>query len=309
VLVNALPTPRGTCATLNANLPPDHHIVQSTPISYLTPISAIPRTPHQNTFPDSILQDLRNIAPTHLTWDTQHGTLTYTPSPASHLPLPNPLVNYSPSSPRFVDVGSGNGEPMGLGLLPSPISSDSSDSSSDCTAFDHRFGVTLHPLIALNPLEGNLIDWHVSDPARMARHVEDDDTFLANANQSATTPPTHTLHIDICFLDQPGVRWNWEPITINKRRSIRITDILHSIHDYFQTQLTHAEYDAIKSHGKRNSRIVANSFRERVTLQPSTDMRDEAYHGGLRRVDCLGSCKIFAGLWVEGLQLTLGLRQ
>jgi len=94
---------------------------------------------------------------------------------------------------------------------------------------------------------------------------------------------------------------------MSKRRPIRIADIFHAIHGYFQVQLTHAEYDIIKSHGKRNSRIVANSWRGRVS-QSDDEARSAVFLGGLRRVDCLGSCKNFAGLWVEGSQLKLGLR-
>jgi hypothetical protein len=94
---------------------------------------------------------------------------------------------------------------------------------------------------------------------------------------------------------------------MNKPRSIRVTDVLHAIHQYFQVQLTHSEYDIIKSHGRRNARIVANSWRERVT-NSDVGVRSAVYYGGLRRVDCLGSCKNFAGLWVEGSQLKLGLR-
>jgi hypothetical protein len=142
----------------------------------------------------------------------------------------------------------------------------------------------------------------------MVRHVADDAHFLANAGAPATNPPTNTLRIDLCFIDQPGVRWNWEPITMSKARPIRIADVFHAIHNYFQLQLTHPEYDIIKSHGKRNTRIVANSWRERVAEQPDTDAQSRVFHGGLRRVDCLGSSKIFAGLWVEGSQLKLGLR-
>ena len=95
---------------------------------------------------------------------------------------------------------------------------------------------------------------------------------------------------------------------MRKPRPIRVADILHAIHGYFQIGLTHDEYDIIKSHGKSNSRIVARSWRERVASQFDEEARSAVFYGGLRRVDCLGSCKIFAGLWVEGSQLKLGLR-
>ena len=95
---------------------------------------------------------------------------------------------------------------------------------------------------------------------------------------------------------------------MRKYGPIRIADVLHEIHDYFQRQLTEAEYDIIKSHGKRNARNVEKSWRERVALQLDDGAWYATYHSGLRRVDCLGSCKIFSGLWVEGSQLKLGLR-
>lgn len=95
---------------------------------------------------------------------------------------------------------------------------------------------------------------------------------------------------------------------MRKPRPIRIADVLHAIHDYFQLQLTRAEYDIIKSHGKPNARIVERSWRERVSSELNDVIRNQVYSGGLRRVDCLGSCNIFAGLWVEGSQLRLGLR-
>ena len=95
---------------------------------------------------------------------------------------------------------------------------------------------------------------------------------------------------------------------MRKPRPIRIADIFHAIHDYFQLQLTHAEYEIIKSYGKANSRIVVRSWRERVASEVDDGIRNQVHYSGLRRVDCLGSCKIFAGLWVDGSQLKLGLR-
>lgn len=308
--VNALPvfTQTPTCVTQNVDLPLVHPIVQITHTPYFTPLSAIPPTPHQNTFPNSILQDLGNIAPTQYTWDTPRGALTWTPAPTSN-PLPNPFADSTPCSPRIVDVGNGDDGSTGLGLIPGPISSDSSN-SSDCSDHDNPFGVRLHQFFTSNgpSPEGTPIVWNVSDPTNMARCIVDDPAFLRVAHQPVTNPSTNTLLIDFCFIDQPGLQWNWEPITIRKPRPIRITDVLHAIHDYFQLQLTHSEYDNIKAYGKRNARIVANSWRERVSSQLDSEEQSEVFHGGLRRVDCLGSCKNFAGLWVEGSQLKLGLR-
>jgi len=259
-------------------------------------------------FPGTILQDLGNIPPTLCVWNTTHGALTWTPAPTSHPPLHNPSADPTPLSPIIANAGNGDDWSTGLGLVPS-LSSDSSDSSSNCPDPDHRFGITLHPFLASSgtSLEESPIEWNVSDHADMARYVRNDPAFLAIAHEPATNPPTNTLRIGFCFIDQPGVRWNWEPITISKPRSIRITDIFHAIHKYFQLQLTRSEYDIIKAYGKRNSRIVANSWRDRVS-QSDDEAQDAVYHGGLRRVDCLGSCKNFAGLWVEGSQLKLGLR-
>ena len=142
----------------------------------------------------------------------------------------------------------------------------------------------------------------------MARFVVDDAAYLARVREPATNPPKKTLRIDFCFIDQPGMLWNWEPITIRKARDIRVADVIHAIHNYFHIQLTHSEYDIVKSYGKRNARIVANSWRERVALQSGDEAQSTVYHGGLRRVDCLGSCKNFMGLWFEGSRLKLGLR-
>ena len=95
---------------------------------------------------------------------------------------------------------------------------------------------------------------------------------------------------------------------MRKARPIRIADVFHAIHDYFQRQLTHPEWDIINSHGKRNAKIVAYSWRERIASQPDVDAQLQVRESGLRRVDCLGSSKIFAGLWVDGSRLKLGLR-
>ena len=309
--VNALPvyTPIATCVTINADLPPIHPTVQTNHTPYLAPLSAIPYTSGPKAIPDSILQDLGNVAPTQYIWNTPHGALTYTPAHPSHPPLPNSLADLSPCSPRIVDVGAGGGNNVfaGPGCIPSPIPSDPSDSSSDCSDPDHFM---LHPLLASNDFQlGEMqIEWNVSAAPDMARHVQDDRYFLANADAPATEPPTRTLRIEFCFIDQPGIQWNWDPITMRKLRPIRIADVLHAIYDYFQLQLTHDEYDIIKSYGKRNARIVANSWRERIASQPDTEAQSQVFHGGLRRVDCLGSSKIFAGLRVDGSQLELGLR-
>ena len=142
----------------------------------------------------------------------------------------------------------------------------------------------------------------------MVNHALGDASLITNAREPATNPPTSTLHIELYFIDQPGVKWNWEPITVRKRRSIRIVDIFHSIHDYFQTQLTHAEYDVIKSYGGQNANILKDSWLERIKSHPDIETQTAVYYAGLMRVDCLGSSKKFAGLWVDGSQLKLGLR-
>jgi len=142
----------------------------------------------------------------------------------------------------------------------------------------------------------------------MVRHVENDAGFLRSVCEPATDPPTHTLSIEIYFIDQPRARWNWEPITTRKAHPIRIADVFHAIHDYFQRQLTHPEWDIIKSHGKRNAKIVAHSWRERIDSQLDTEAQLRVRESGLRRVDCLGSSRIFAGLCVDGSRVKLGLR-
>jgi hypothetical protein len=152
------------------------------------------------------------------------------------------------------------------------------------------------------------IEWNVSQPVDLVKHVRGSGYFCANASEPASNPPTNTLRIDLFFVDQPRVEWNWEPIITKKARPVRIVDVFHAIRDYFQLQLTRAEYDVIKSHGKANSRIVANSWRERIAQSETEAQSSQVFHGGLRRVDCLGSSKIFAGLSVEGSKLILSLR-
>ena len=309
--VNTFPgyTPATPCVTLRAE-PPVIPPVHIGPTPRAPPLSAIPQTPYQNIVPNSIFQDLGNITPTQYIWNTPHGSLVYTPAPASAPLPPNPLPNTGVYPSRIVDLGDGNDESIGLGLIPSPISSDTSDLSADRTIFDRCSGITLNPLLAPNhrlPQETQ-VEWDVSEPVDRARHVLDDARFVASANEPATNPPTNNLRIEFHFIDNPGTKWNWEPITIRKPRSIRITDVFHAIHDYFQTQLTHAEYDVIKSHGKSNARIVRDSWNGRVNSQPEGGARSSVYYGGPRRVDCLGSSKKFAGLWVDGSLLKLGLR-
>ena len=279
----------------------------------MAPLSAIPHTPQQTAVPDSILHGLGHIAPTQYIWNTPQGALTYTPAPVSHLLLPNPLADLSPCSPHVLDVDDGYDGGMGLGVVPGvigPIPSDSSDSSSDCSDPNHQFGFTLDRWLASDCLlsRGTSIEWDVSEPVDMVRDVRDDAGFLGSANAPATDPPVHTLCIDLCFIDQPGVRWNWEPITMRKARPIRVADVFHSIHEYFQRQLTHSEWDIIRSYGKRNAKIVAYSWRDRVDSEPDTRSQLRVRESGLRRVDCLGSSKNFAGLWVEGSRVKLGLR-
>lgn len=276
---------------------------------YLAQLSVVPQTPRQNAVADTILHDLGHITPTQYIWNTPHGALTYTPAPASHLLLPNPLADRSPCSPGPIDIGDGNDGPAGLGVIPSRFSSDSSDSSSDCSDPDHRSGIILNPFVSnYQPLGETPIKWNVSEPADMARHVLDGAGFLANMGAPATNPPANTLRIEFYFVDQPGAQWNWEPILVKKARPIRVVDLFHEIHRYFQRQLTYPEWDVINSYGKRNSRIVAKSWRERVASQLDTEAQSRVFHGGLKRVDCLGSAKTFAGLWVEDSRVMLGLR-
>jgi hypothetical protein len=208
------------------------------------------------------------------------------------------LANPGSSSSSIIDVGDGDDKPRGLGLIPSIISSDSSDSSSD----DHQSEFALNPLLAA------LIEWNVSEAIDRVRYVLNDADLTANAIEPATNPPTNTLSVELHFLDHPGVKWNWEPITIRKHRPVRISDVFHEIHDYFQTQLTHGEYDIIKSYGKANGRIVRDSWRERLYSQQGGEAQSVVYNGGLRRVDCLGASKNFAGFCVDGSQLKLRLR-
>lgn len=287
-------TATATRATPNPELPTVHSTGQITPLS-------TSRTFGQRTVPGSVLQDLGNITPTQYTWNTPYGVLTYAPAPTSAL-LPNPLAD--------LDAGNGDEGPTDPGLIQTPISSDTSDSSSISSDHVLRSGVALNPFLASNcylPRE-TPVEWNVSEPVETARHILGESSFVANAHEPATNPPATTLHIELYLIDQPGVKWNWEPITVRKRRPIRIVDVFHSIHDYFDTQLTHAEYDIIKSHGTENAKIVRDSWRERISSQPEGDARSAVYSGGLRRVDCLGSSKKFAGLWVEESQLKLSLR-
>ena len=309
-MINAPPvyTPATTCVTLTPELVPVHSTGQINHPPYLPPPSAIPRSPCQNTVPDSIFQDLGNIAPARYTWNTPYGVLTYTPTPTSAL-LPNTVAGPTSRPLRIVDVGSENDGSPGLGLIPSPISSDTSD-ASDCPTNGHRSGVALNPFLGSNcflPKE-TPIEWNVSEPVEMVRHGLGDASFIAHAHEPATNPSTTTLIIELSFVNQPDAKWNWEPITIRKNRPIRIVDVFHSIHDYFKTQLTPSEYDVIKSHGSQNARILRDSWRERVNSQPEGEAQSLVYFGGLRRIDCLGSSRNFAGLWVDGSQLKLGLR-
>ena len=302
-------TPTATCISLNADLPsvlhPAYRTVQTVHTPRSAPPSVVPRTPRQNAGADSILPDLRNIPPTRYVWEIPQGTLTLTPNSTLHFPPRNSVPNLRRYSSRIVDLGDGDDEPMGLGLIPIP--SNSSDSSSNCSDLDRRLGIQLHPLLASNRRpEGTHIKWNVSEPVDMARHTLNDTTFLASA--PATEPPANELRVHFYFFNEPMVRRNWDPITMRKRHPIRIADVLHAIHDYFQMQLTRSEYDIIKSHGERNTRIAANSRRGRVISEFEGDMRSTISCDGFRRVDCLGSSKIFAGLWVEGSQLKLGLR-
>lgn len=301
-VVDAFPgyTPTTTCTTLNVDQYPAHSTVQISPAPYLASLPVIPHTPDQSAVPCSILQNLGGIAPTQYTWNTPHGALTYTPAPTSMLPLPHSLPNPGSCFASIVDVRGGDGKPTGPSLIPSLISSDTSD-PSDSSSDDRRSGVALNPVLA------TVIEWNVSEPVDTAKCVLDDTDFTASASEPATDPPTNKLCIELDFVDHPGVKWNWEPITIRKSRTIRIADVFHAIHNYFQTQITHAEYDIIKSHGKANGRIVRDSWRERLRSHPVGETQCEVYCGGLRRVDCLGSSKNFAGLWVDGSQLRLRL--
>lgn len=267
----------------------------------MAPLSPFPHTPDQGAVPDSILQDLGGIAPTQYTWNTPQGALTYTPAPTSALSMPNPLANPGSCLSTTINLWDGDNKPTSPGVIPSPFSSNASD-SSDPPPRDHR------PEIVLNPLLMTAIEWDVSEPVDRARHLIADETFLASASEPATDPPTNTLRIEPHFLDQSGAKWNWEPITIRKGRPIRITDVLYAIHDYFQTQLTRGEYEIIKSHGKANVKIVRDSWRERFGSQPVGEAQLAVRNAGLRRVDCLGSSKNFVGLWVDGSRLKLSLR-
>ena len=215
--------------------------------------------------------------------------------------MPNALASLSPRSATIFGLGDGDGNPTSPGLIPSPISSDASG------LFDRSLDGRLLG-IALNPLLTTAIEWNVSHPVDRVRHALDDAAFIANVSEPATNPPISTLCVELHFFGYSGVTWNWDPITIRKRRPVQITDLFHAIYDYFQTPLTRGEYDIIKSHGKANAKIVRDSWRERVASQAVGAAQTAVYHGGLRRVDCLGSSKHFVRLWVDESQLKLGLR-
>jgi hypothetical protein len=185
-----------------------------------------------------------------------------------------------------------------------------SDTPTDASDSGHWSRAALHPLLASDALlpRETAIEWNVSESVDKARHVVYHEDLIARANEPATNLPTNTLTIELCFIDQPNVKWKWDPILIQKRRAIRVADVFLAIYDYFQTQITRSEWDAVKSYGKPNSRIVRDSWRERADSQSGEEARSIVYNGGLRRVDCLGSSRVFSGLWVDGSGLKLGLR-
>ena len=293
---------------MHPDLPPARYTAPTNHTPYSAPLSALPQTPHQNAFPDSILQSLGDVVPSQYIWDTPHGALAYTPAPGSTLPLPNPLADFGQPSPWIAGVEDENGETTGF--IPTPFSPASSDSSLDYADSGHRSRITLHPLLVSNALlPGETpIEWNVSEPIDAARHVLDDAAFVASAREPATNPPTHTLRIELSFAGQPSVKWNWEPINIRKTRPIRIADVLHAIYRYFQKPLTPAEFDIVKSYGRSNEKIVVRSWQDRSNSQYGDAARLAMYYAGLKRVDCLGSSKIFSGLQVDGTHLNLSLR-
>jgi hypothetical protein len=302
-----VPTPTATCVTQNVGVPPVHPAVQTTHAPYLVPLSPTPRTPHRNTFLEPISQDLGNTTPTQYIRDSPRGALTRTPVPTPRPSPLSPLEEFSPHSyfPPIVERGENDG-PTGLELIPNPTPSNSFFSYSDP---DHRPGTTLRPSIPSNNLssKGTSVEWNFPDPADMARH---NSTFIARAHEPATNPSTKTLRIDFRPTDQPEARW--EPIIMTMSRPIQIADVLRKIRGYFQEQPTQPECDTIQSHGKRNTRTVENSWRERVDApsQVSHGARSAIHCGSIRCVGCLGSYKNqVVGLWVQGPQLKLAWRE
>ena len=119
----------------------------------------------------------------------------------------------------------------------------------------HQLGFTLDRLLGFDclPPSETSNEWNVSDPVCTVRHVENGAEFLRSAHRSRLR--TIQLSIEPYFIDQPGARWNWEPIAMRKAHLIRITGVFHAIHDYFQRQPTHPERHIIKSLGNATRRL------------------------------------------------------
>jgi hypothetical protein len=110
----------------------------------------------------------------------------------------------------------------------------------------------------------------------------------------ATNPPTSQMQVICAGAVEPWIDY-WGPIVIEKSR-ITVRDVLYAIYHYFQTPLTVEDMDYAVAQDPQNLIALYSAFRAR--LQITHNLRDFEARGGLRRVDCLGGCRMFGGLTV-----------
>lgn len=161
--------------------------------------------------------------------------------------------------------------------------------------------VTLHPILSCNQTGGRSevpLRWDVRYLPRHGVHTFDAAISPSELMQPAIYPPVKSLHI-VSGLVSP----TW-PITVTNPSGVTVWDVLANIHATLQVPITHSEWEALSA--KQRVRIK-QIFYERCYA--SRDSKRE-HSGGVRRIDCLLSTTVFAGLsspMVRGSRLELVL--
>ncbi|KAF9261662.1 hypothetical protein L218DRAFT_869390 [Marasmius fiardii PR-910] len=129
--------------------------------------------------------------------------------------------------------------------------------------------------------------WDLRDPPlSSARLIHPHNRSLRHEELSApaTQPPVTRLHI-LC-----GIFPHAWPIHVHNTHGITIKDILEAVYNCLQTPYTSDEFNSLCQ--KQRSRIT-DVFRARVQ---SSYRPQQAWDGGMKRIDCLLQHTSFGGL-------------
>lgn len=242
---------------------------------------------------DEMLQELSQIPPDTIHWETSFGELSLTPNELGKAMIP-------PGLP-----------------IPTHVRPTSTHSLRSCTP--HAQICSPHPEFYSNIvldrwLSVNLhyyprpqIEWDIVMSPGWARDIYNDAGFQQSLYRAATLPGKTRMKIHFNPPQHSDFYWMWNSIKIDAVAVIRVGDVLHAIYNYFRMPMAYGEVQATKARGRIHYRVLTQAFEARVGRKPSQRLRHEEHMGGFRRVDCLGTMTTFWGMWVSDSDICLGL--